>query len=99
MISGGSSSVRISSSLVSAARVMSCRTAASCSASSAGSGRGRRSFRISGGSVIPCTASVPATTTNAASTSTARCGVSAGSTNAAARVTTPRMPAQAMTAE
>ena len=45
------------------------------------------------------TSSVPATTTNAASTSTPRCGVSCGSTNAAASVTTPRIPDHAITAE
>jgi hypothetical protein len=43
--------------------------------------------------------SVPATTTNAASSRTARCGVSGGRMNAAASVTTPRMPAHAITVE
>ena len=38
--------------------------------------------------------SVPATTVNAISSSTSRYGVSAGITNAAASVTTPRIPAQ-----
>ena len=38
--------------------------------------------------------SVPATTVNAMSSSTSRCGVSSGIRNAAASVTTPRMPAQ-----
>ena len=38
--------------------------------------------------------SVPATTVNAISSSTSRSGVSAGMMNAAARVTTPRIPAQ-----
>ncbi len=37
---------------------------------------------------------MPATTVNAISSSTSRCGVSSGMTNAAASVTTPRMPAQ-----
>ena len=38
--------------------------------------------------------SVPATTVKAMSSSTSRCGVSSGIRNAAASVTTPRMPAQ-----
>ena len=37
---------------------------------------------------------VPATTVNAISSSTSRCSVSSGMMNAAASVTTPRMPAQ-----
>jgi hypothetical protein len=37
-------------------------------------------------------------TTSATSTSTSRCGVAAGSANTAASVTTPRIPAQEMTA-
>ncbi len=37
---------------------------------------------------------MPATTTKAISRSTATCGMLSGSANAAARVTTPRIPAQ-----
>ena len=43
---------------------------------------------------MPWMRSVPVTTENAISSSTSRCGVSSGMTNAAARVTTPRIPAQ-----
>ena len=39
---------------------------------------------------------MPATTVKATSSSTSRCGASSGMTNAAASVTTPRMPAQPM---
>ena len=42
--------------------------------------------------------SVPTVTTKAIMTSAGRCLVSSGSRNTAARVTTPRMPAQAITA-
>ena len=67
---------------------------ARASASSAGSGPGTRSRLASHGSDMPWMNSVPATTVNAISSSTSRCGVSSGMTNAAARVTTPRIPAQ-----
>ena len=43
---------------------------------------------------MPWMNSVPATTVNAISSSTSRYSVSSGITNAAASVTTPRIPAQ-----
>ena len=46
---------------------------------------------------MPWISSVPATTVNAISSRISRWGVSCGITNAAARVTTPRIPAQPST--
>ena len=60
----------------------------------AGRGRARRARRASAGRVEPCSSSVPTVTTSAMTTSSARSGVSSGRVSAAARVTTPRMPAQ-----
>ncbi len=77
-----------------AALLACCSTVARASASSAGSGDGTSSRRANHGSDSPWMKSVPATTVNAMSSSTSRCGVSSGITNAAASVTTPRMPAQ-----
>ena len=48
--------------------------------------------------MVPWIRRVPATTTNAASWSVSRSGVSTGSRNTAARVTTPRIPAHPTTA-
>ena len=67
---------------------------ARASASSVGSGLRTCSRRATHGSDMPWRNSVPATTVKAISSSTSRYSVSTGMTNAAASVTTPRMPAQ-----
>ena len=69
-------------------------TVASCRASSRGSGPRTSRVRASHGRVEPCSSRVPTVTTRAMTTSWARSGVSSGRVSAAARVTTPRMPAQ-----
>ena len=97
MTSSGSSGERTSSSRSSPARVASVTSDAACSASSAASGPTRRRRRTSHGSVGPWMSRVPATTVNAARRSTSRWGVSSGSRNTAASVTTPRMPAHETT--
>ena len=63
-------------------------------------GSGARSFMrlATRPRVKPWMTSVPIVTTSAMKTSDSRCGVSGGSRNAAASVTTPRMPAQPATA-
>ena len=82
------------------ARAASVTRPAACSASSAAFGPDSRRRRTSQGSVRPWSSSVPATTVKAARASTLRAGVSAGSRNTAASVTTPRMPAhETITAE
>ena len=67
---------------------------ARATASATGSGAGTLSRLASHGRESPWMNSVPAVTVNAISSSVLRCGVSLGMTNAAASVTTPRMPAQ-----
>ncbi len=92
----GSLPSSVASSRAMPARPACCSATASCSASSSGSGRGRRSSRTRAGSVGPWISSVPATTTNAASRRADTCGMLEGRAKAAARVTTPRIPAHEM---
>jgi len=95
--SGGSSGARTSSSRATPARDALVISAAYCNASSAVLGPRRPSRRINHGSVRLWSRE-PATTANAISRSRSRAGVSGGSRNAAASVTTPRIPAQDTTA-
>jgi hypothetical protein len=74
-------------------------TVAATSASSRGSGPRTSSARARAGSVNPCSSRVPTVTISAMSTRTGRSGVSSGKVRAAARVTTPRIPAQEPTAD
>ena len=72
-------------------------TVAACNASERASGPRSPSARTRKGKVRPCSSKVPAVTTIAAKISVSRCGTSAGINSAAARVTTPRIPAQPIT--
>ena len=56
------------------------------------------SLRITAGSVSPCSSSVATVTKKARKTSVSRCGTVSGMTNAAASVTTPRIPDHEITA-
>ena len=73
-------------------------TVAATRASSRGSGPRTSSERANAGSVKPCSRRVPTVTIRAMRTRTGRRGVSSGKVRAAARVTTPRIPAQELTA-
>ena len=79
------------------ARPRSARSRAARRSRPTGSSSRRSSARSSGFSVSPWMTSVPSTTQNAVSTIRSRYGKPAGSASAAASVTMPRMPAQAMT--
>ena len=67
------------------------------SSRSAETSSGRRSARISSGSVRPCPTSVTRMTTNVRNTIRSRPGTSIGSASAAASETAPRIPAHEMT--
>jgi len=73
-----------------------CSTVAACKASERASGPRSPSARTRTGSVSPCSNKVPAVTTIAAKINVSRNGTPSGIRKAAARVTTPRRPAQPM---
>ena len=74
-----------------------CCTCASASASLRSSSPSKPILLITHGNVMPCSSSVLIVTTNAQNTMMSRPGTSGGIAAAAASVTTPRMPAQAIT--